>query len=1428
MIYVYVTEKCWEEATECGLKSHLEKIRDDVETRQMIHFQPFPPTPFWKKGITRSHRLLIREWNLGEDSLYSFEHVLSRGSQDYIYFFNNCKRNTREVERRFVTVSEQMARQIIRDRKGSEPVRELPTPSETESNWLYGVASLRGESQDDVLILETEEWVQEMLSKEMVKYHVPYYQLLSHAIVEEQRLQESRSKNEVHICWDDNRRRGFAYVYRPDQRRIVLLTPLHHADRVESKITAHRDRLSQLDESETARELSRVAYRAYPEIVLYDEDCWMAIQKDQEANLALSPEEIELLESVRRGGDSGKGYPLFINGRAGSGKSTMLLHLAVEYLLFALRQQDDLVPLYVTFSRDLLEVARRTVRSLLTIHHEQLTGNHANYDMAQIDDLLARSFVVFHEHVRDLLPARERDKFHSDKFVHYPKFLELWQRDFVRRPEARKISADVAWHTIRSYIKGMRSSLDDDLSPEEFEGLPSNRRSIDMDAYQFVYERVWEGWYKRLCDREGYWDDQDLAVAVLDSRHNVATYPAIFCDEAQDFTSAELDLILRMCLFSAKQLTPEQLRTVPIVFAGDPLQTINPTGFRWDAFQANFHERFFVLLHPHRRTNITLRHEELSLNYRSNPGIVHFCNLILLLRATLFGDREANPQQTWWVETPVQPIWIDADNPQTRDELRRHPELVKIVNCEYNREVYYAEKDEVLRDLPLEEGVPKGVLSPVRAKGQEFHTTVLYRFGDSDTAKGIVEMYQSLADGTYQPVEDRAQLLKYEYFLNRLYVAASRAKKQLFIVDSRQALDSFWKFAFDEGFREALERQAAASEAWRDKTRGLVAGQPQALSGKPIDQLEQASELARAGRQSHDPYLLRQAAGCYRGVNKQIDAERCLAEALRFEEKFADAGKRYEGIGDAENAFRCYWNGRLFRHLCELASSNPGFSSRPESRASDFVVHDEGVPEEFLSAVLSDTQDDEWVRVAASDESWCYIFGTLAKRLANAERDIINIKRWSRLHAMFERLCAAGMPLNADHRAAIAYKAGQDRIAVEIWDSTGNTEHSEYCQAKAKVEPFPRNLPWLSRLNFHKQILQEYRKHRMDTYGSGSLAEDAAMAVITAAIAEQNGHLALELLAEHPENDEHIKAVLKIAVREQDADLATAGACLLIRRMVARQSWRATVRAAENADFRELGHPLAKELQSLLKQSDGMQRVFNSAIWAFATSSDLPGSKQQQIVSEFLRRHFVASHTAKSGRQSLPVEVVGAAIERAGLITLSFQYYENIEKDRSASDRERRFAVQRQIRNQERYAGYLRSIGDESQAIEREHLARELRKKHGFSQDAVFPDYPEVSSDQMNTSELRSGIDKPFVWEFRPRENRVRIKHDERDEAISIYYLKPEVRGEVDCSEMPPTEGEWAWSIAEWDLILRLRTEGDALKLRLEHGGRFVRQIEVA
>lgn len=1253
------------------------------------------------------------------------------------------------------------------------------------------------------MVLETESWVKKMRATENRDFLALFHQTLE--LMDISSLHAANANTDCRVHWDSSKRLGVFYLYRPSLNRLLLLEPVRHGDNIDGLLAQHRTRLSKITDGQ--HEISRMAARSYPFFMVLDQDAWLAIQKDEEANLALSPEEAELLESVHSMG--GSGYPLFINGRAGSGKSTMLQYLAADYVDFAIGRDPSRLPLYMTCSSDLLEDARSTVRGLLTRHHKRLL--EGTRDPQRVDAILRRSFVVFHEFLYSLLPLETRQQLPRERYINYAEFRRLWASDFAKRPEAKRLSPDVAWHAIRSYIKGMRSNREDDLGPEEFKAVPRRRRSISEETYRQIYERVWSSWYKRLCDDEGYWDDQDVAAEVLEAGcARQMDCPAVFCDEAQDFTPVELDIIYQLSLFGRRSLRVEELPRVPIVFAGDPLQTINPTGFRWDAVQAEFHERFCAILDPRRRAHVEVRHNELRFNYRSNPGIVNFCNLVQLVRAAVLGAHDIRPQEAWWVDAPVQTVWFAADNSQTEQQLTQHLELVKLVNCEEGQETDYVRDDAILKNLKEAEGIYRNVLGPTRAKGLEFRAVVLYRFGETAPRN-----FSELLNGNVDLSKPETRL-PYEYFFNRLYVAASRAKGQLVIVDSTRAFQEFWRFASDMEMIDRLMEKAGGKNLWQNYVTYLVPGNEGAWVGERINPREQATEYAAQGSLKRDPYLLRQAALAYRSAGDQHEAGKCLASATELEAKYQEAGDKYRELGLHEDAFRCYWAGQKWEALCALASQEQALTSRLETRAADFMARSTGLSARFLSSLVAAAGEESWLKATYADTSWRQILARLADRLSRSSQDeAIN---WPEIHKAFRSLTNNGIPINAGHVAAIAFSAGDYAEAVKLWERSGTIERAEYRQAKARLAPFPENVVWFGRLKEHSEVTRRWRDQYAGQPAIEELDDSVVWTVIDAALIEGDLSLAATLLEAKPDRD-RVARLIAASLKKDDLNIAAEGAVLAARLLVRGRGWAMAIRAADDASLSDLPGVQQDDIRSMLRKTSGATRVFAAVIQELAVSGELASetAERKGMVAEFLHRHFISKGTSRVDRPGITPDLAGAAIERAGKIVDALQYYEDLERDAS-TEAMRKFAAERLVRNLERYAEYFESRKDEGEAQQRRARARAIRERLGLAEQRNIPEYPVIRRPTASTA-ATDWIQGPFRITLSRIHARLRIEHRERFETVTVDGKDRCLLGDAAFSKLGPSAGPPQWRIAGWDTTISLVDRDGATAAIIEHPG---------
>jgi hypothetical protein len=527
------------------------------------------------------------------------------------------------------TLSDESIQTIIK-KKRLMPEIGLPPLSKAEEAYLYSLNYIA--NSDEEFILESNDWVEKIRSEKHSPYLSHYWDLLFKLIDDPSEQMQAEVSNHG---------RTIFYHRFPKENILFLIAPIDGSDEINHYRSKYAEIIGGISFSKT--KLMQLSRRAYPSTVVYDDQLWIEkTQKSTFANMSLSDEEIEILTTVT----CGNAYPLFINGRPGSGKSTVLQYLFAEHLHAHLLTDDKLPypPMYLTYNESLLNIARENVSDILNCDAKKAIKTGNNIDEIQMTSILDSSFGNFRKFLYKMLPEENQKEFRNEKYIDFPIFRTKWNEKFSKSPnsEIRKISPELAWHVIRTYIKGMQQEEGEYFDIESYENeFPRDQKTVTKETFKSIYQ-IFDSWYKNLCENDGYWDDQDITRRILDldiennNQLSLSKYPVIYCDEAQDFTKIELQLIFRLSLYSKRNLHPQILRNVPFAFAGDPFQTLNPTGFDWEATQASFHNSIVNLLDRGQISKLRFNFKELAFNYRSTKHIVNLCNLIQLMRGIAF------------------------------------------------------------------------------------------------------------------------------------------------------------------------------------------------------------------------------------------------------------------------------------------------------------------------------------------------------------------------------------------------------------------------------------------------------------------------------------------------------------------------------------------------------------------------------------------------------------------------------------------------------------------------------------------------------------------------------------------------------------------------------------------------------------------------
>jgi len=1309
-LFVYVTQRCEQEAARAGWQGDLENLRNKVEVAQDLQgFDHFPAPYRVKKKFPRYNaRLIASIHQVGDHDVACFLSILTKADSAYDQFQNDPVEFGRRNFEGLVSLPD--LHRVVEERTAQTPPPPKPQPTEAEYSFLFRAdGGVELGKSDERLVCESAAWVKKVTESPVRDRLTEFYRALN-----------SIAPDKDFVSLPNRPGWGILYAHHAEVRTTVLLEAL--TGDAQERLPALRQKYDELllgNRLLTQELLLRHSQRAYPDYLRYGEDEWIEVQKDAVANIALSPEETSVLEAARQPRGA---FPLFVNGRAGSGKSTLLQYIFAEHLHRYIKLEQEAgfkPPLYLTYSSDLLNHSRQVVGKLLKCNASFLSkGEPVPLDHNH-RSTLEMAFQEFRPFLLTHLRPEQRERFPQSHRVDFSQFRRLWNRKFGNDVNARKhFGPDISWHIIRTYIKGMSAESYQD--PDDYRQFDAKERLVTNETFDEVFKKVWENWYQPMCEDSGYWDDQDLARTLIEKDLIKAERPAIFCDEAQDFTRLELELILRLCLFSGRAISPQEISRIPLVFAGDPFQTLNPTGFRWEATKAAFVEKFVLSLDPNRRSGMDdLNYRELTYNYRSSRNIVLLSNLTQALRCRLFDLRQVSPQEPWAIEASSPPVvWFDAGDAEFWDRLRKERGVTIIVPCGEGEEQEFLQKH-LSKWIRLDDrGVPMdvNVFSAGRAKGLEFDRVAVFGFGDF-----IEDEVLSPLRGQELAMEaDKS--LPIEYFINRLYVAVSRPKRRLFIVDSARGRKRLWEFATSQEMEERLLQELRDGKNWEGKVGGMVDGTVGHLDTDESPNLEEeARNIETQGLNRSDAYLLRSAANRYRLAGLPAKAGYCSAEASFVDEAYAEAGKAFFECGYPARSVDSFWRaGRAYdKNLVEVAAARPELQSRLEVAVASFLA----TPLRYIDgfAVLTQLADcvskSEDKSEYTSFNHWTEPTRLLGLKVLELGEKQSEGPDWSNFSAVLGRLDGFGFGFKLSIRARVCYLASDWANAVSFWESANDRRSKEYLEAKARVSPYPERLTHLKELGRYDAITEAFSVNPGVTLdaeskrivGMALLATkrfaEALEQFISAGAIPELGELASEA---HISGE---RAIVEKAVRIT--------AILLVQQA----NWVGVREYLQNRWFPRASKLVQKTLSPVM---DELKLQFERLLVAsFARSDSLTklDSSEQKPISKFLRDF----EKSKYWETRVSVQELGAAIERSQRFVDAVEFYESLLVA-AQTEADKRFAIVRWVKSKQRLEVFYRGDKQYRRADEIRVEIAKVESSKGIQPAELAAEYPQLDS----------------------------------------------------------------------------------------------------
>ncbi len=465
--------------------------------------------------------------------------------------------------------------------------------------------------------------------------------------------------------------------------------------------------------------------------------------------------------------------PLIVVGGAGSGKTALTLE--------KLKHAEGEV-LYVTHSSYLAQSAR----DLYYANGFEHAGQEAVF-------LSYREFV---------------------ESIHVPPGREATWRDFAgwfarMRQSFKEFDGHQVFEEIRGVIAAGAGGI---LSPEDYRALGVRQSIFPAEQRGPLYE-LFEKYRSWLTEAKLY----DLNLVAQEWQTLAAPrYDFVVIDEVQDITTVQLALVLKTLK-----------KPGHFLLCGDSNQIVHPNFFSWSQVKSLFWKDPTLAERQELRV--------LTANFRNGLEATRVANQLLKIKQRRFGsiDRESN-FLVRAVGAEAGKVALMPDKEATKRELdqkiRQSTQFAVLVMRDEDKaqaRKYFA--------TPL-------LFSIHEAKGLEYENIILYRFISDhrtefgDIVEGVAKADLAMETLDYRRARDKSDksLEVYKFFVNALYVALTRAIKNIYVIESDTAHPLFGLLDMDLG-QVTVEARQSSLDDWQKEARKLE------LQGKQ----EQAESIRR-------------------------------------------------------------------------------------------------------------------------------------------------------------------------------------------------------------------------------------------------------------------------------------------------------------------------------------------------------------------------------------------------------------------------------------------------------------------------------------------------------------------------------------------------------------------------------------------------------
>ena len=377
------------------------------------------------------------------------------------------------------------------------------------------------------------------------------------------------------------------------------------------------------------------------------------------------------------------------------------------------------------------------------------------------------------------------------------------------------------------------------------------------------------------------------------------------------------------------------------------------------------------------------------------------------------------------------------------------------------------------------------------SKGLEFKSIMLYKFGCDKAAI----LFNRIVKGECidNDPSDRYELA---HFFTKLYIAVSRAKRILYIVDTKEGYDNFWKYFVEEELWKQVISKLNLPERDRKLVGYVSVGDISAMVVRLKENYnpkEYANALFQKAKSEENSDTMRAALSAFREAQMGKRADECQAYIELFDRHYEKAGQLFYRMDDFEKALDAYWNGKCWSSVIEMADMVTDEIATVRRHIARFMSGEASVvafvskwkesESLFQDYVRSSRERDLWIDVFNRHASECEklqpvdISATLVQNLD----ELADYVEWydngfASIRAILHYKRAAFVNRNCRNNSdSKDFKREDYLMAISLWEEKKQVQTKEYYAARKLTSSTPsEEIVWMDKLGESSEILAKY------------------------------------------------------------------------------------------------------------------------------------------------------------------------------------------------------------------------------------------------------------------------------------------------------------------------------------------------------------------